>query len=93
MDITLSMPEEEYEKQLWLLNALGSLQDKAEKTASSSDIKEILAQNDESPYIEENLKTEEVEERLNHLSRIGLVKRHRNTGNWILDTLGLNQWD
>ena len=91
MDITVTMPQDEYEKQLWILNMLGSLQDKVEKTASSEEIREILIQED-TPFTEDS-DLEDIEERLEHFEKLGIVSIYRSNENWILDSLDLDSWE
>ena len=88
--MSVSMSQDEYEKKLWILNVLGGIQDKTEKTANCEEIKDIITENG-TYHTHNEISTDEVEEILNHLEKLGLVRKY-NSEKWILDTVGLDEW-
>ena len=83
------MPEEEYEKQLWILTAFGTLRGKEEKIATSEEITEIL-NNSECPY--SDFESENVEERINKFKNLGLVSEFPRENKMRLDPIDIPNW-
>lgn len=86
MGTRVVMSDREYETQLWVLNALGTVQKREYKTVSPEEIRTLLIDS-KAPFDGDDLDLESIEQILKTLERKGVVEVYPHSGEWILNAL------